>query len=497
MTRFSENAILLASNALRNPESRIFKIGPSIIFERLWTKTGIRDVLKNLLRRRKFEFDVERAIYLTVLNRLLAPGSDRATESWRKNYRIDGVQELSLHHLYRAMAWLGEVLPKKHQDGATPFAPRCVKDLVEEELFGRRRDIFSELDLVFFDTTSLYFEGAGGDTLGQYGHSKDHRSDLNQMIVGVVLDGYGKPICCELWPGNVTDVKSLIPIVDRMRNRFAIGRICIVADRGMISAKTVQTLESKEYDMNYILGVRMRNQKEVREDVIKNLSSFELVYPARCKSKDPSPLKVKEVFLGDRRYIVCFNEEQSRKDAHTRAAIIESLGEKIKNGAMSLVGNKGYRKYLSICKGGFEINTAKVEADARYDGLWVLRTNTNLSAADTALRYKDLWRVERIFRDTKSLLKTRPIFHKYDETIRGHVFCSFLALILMEELERELEDAGYVFEWADVKRDLKSLVETEISYQGKSFVLRSECQGTCGKVFQSVGVALPPTIRKA
>src|SRR5437667_364883 len=115
-----------------------------------------------------------------------------------------------------------------------PFAPRCTKDLVEEALHERRRDLFTDLDLVFFDTTSLYFEGDGGETLGQYGHSKDHRPDLKQMVVGAVLDGDGRPICCELWPGNTTDVTTLIAVVDRLRQRFRIRSACIVADRGMI-----------------------------------------------------------------------------------------------------------------------------------------------------------------------------------------------------------------------------------------------------------------------
>ena len=116
------------------------------------------------------------------------------------------------------MGWLGDELPKKEQAGRTPFAPRCTKDLIEEALFARRRDLFTELQLVFFDTTSIYFEGEGGETLGQRGHSKDHRPDLKQMIVGAMLDGQGRPICCELWPGNTADVTTLIPVVDRLRS---------------------------------------------------------------------------------------------------------------------------------------------------------------------------------------------------------------------------------------------------------------------------------------
>ena len=155
-------------------------------------------------------------------------------------------------------------MPKDQQKDKTPFAPRCVKDRIEEDLFAHRRDLFTDLQLVFFDTTSIYFEGEGGETLGKLGHSKDHRPDLKQMIVGAVLDGQGRPICCELWPGNTTDVTTLIPVVDRLRSRFGDHRVCIVADRGMISKETIEDLEKDERDWLYILGARMRSQNEVR-----------------------------------------------------------------------------------------------------------------------------------------------------------------------------------------------------------------------------------------
>ena len=141
--------------------------------------------------------------------------------------------------------WAGSATSCRRQEQAdrTPFAPRCTKDLIEEALFARRRDLFTELQLVFFDTTSIYFEGEGGDTLGRRGHSKDHRPDLVQMVVGAVLDGQGRPLCCELWPGNTADVTTLIPVVDRLRARFGVTKVCIVADRGMISKDTIEELE--------------------------------------------------------------------------------------------------------------------------------------------------------------------------------------------------------------------------------------------------------------
>ncbi len=471
------------------------RIGPELIFQRLWSELKIPQVLMALLAPRRFEFPIERVVFLTVLHRLLHGGSDRNCMVWKDDYHLPGTETLQLHQMYRAMAWLGEPLGKDDQDGATPFAPRCIKDQIEEGLFHRRRDLFSELALVFYDTTSIYFEGRGGETIGQYGHSKDHRPDRVQMVVGVVLDGQGRPLCCELWPGNITDVKTLLPIVDRLRKRFAIRSVCVVADRGMISQSTIEELQSAERRVHYVLGARLRSVKEIREKVLSHPGRYREVHGPKEKSGDPAPLQVKNVWIDERRYIVCLNVDQAKKDRADRDAIVAALEEQLQRGDKSLVGNRGYRKYLKSGKTHFEIDQQKIKSEARYDGKWVLRTDLDeLSAEDVALRYKQLWMVEDCIRSIKSILETRPIFHHHDETIRGHVFCSFLALVIRKELQDRLTAAGYSPEWADVLRDLESLQSVEVEYQGKRFRLRSEARGTCSQVFQAVGVAFPPTM---
>lgn len=493
--KFAESVLVLSAHQKGElPQVASARVGPGLVFERLWEESGCKAELERLLRGRGFGFSVERALFLTVVHRLVSPGSDRAASKWRASYTLPGTADLELHQLYRAMAWLGAELPEAEQDGRTPFAPRCTKDRVEEGLFARRRDLLTTLDLVFFDTTSIYFEGEGGLTLGEYGKSKDSRPDRKQMVVGAVLDGDGHPIACELWPGNTTDVKTLVPIVERLQKRFAIGRVCVVADRGMISAKTLRELDQRQW--LYILGARMRSQAEVRDEVLARAGRYEEVYPKGPSKKDPSPLKVKQVMIWDRRYVVCLNEDQAKKDAADREAILSGLHAQLKRGDKALVGNKGYRKYLKTEGQCFQIDQDKIREEARYDGKWVLLTNTDLPTREVALKYKQLWMVEDIFRSAKTLLETRPIFHKCDETIRGHVFCSFLALVLRKELQDRLEAKGHDLEWADVIRDLDALEETVVEQDGKRFVLRSEVRGACGPVFQAAGVALPPTVRQ-
>jgi transposase len=479
---------------------RNLSIGPALVFGRLWRELGIDEVIRAVGAERRFSFEVERAVFLTVLHRLMDPGSDRGAEKWKQDFRIEGVEAMELHQLYRAMGWLGQPIEGAGHSAIPEMGVRTTKDRIEELLFARRRDLFSSLSVLFFDTTSIYFEGEGGETLGQRGHSKDSRPDLKQMIVGAALDEQGRPVACELLPGNATDVKLFFPAIKALQSRFEAGSFCVVADRGMISQATVQALEAPGSGIDYILGCRMRRNKEVRDEVLGDDEDLvQEVCFQRQASRDPLVLELKEVRIEDRRYVVCFNPEQAKKDAADRQAIVESLKEKLKQGDKALVGNKGYRRYLKREgeQGVFSIDEEKLAEEARYDGLWVLRTNTSLSIDQVAFQYKQLWMVEHAFRAVKSVLETRPIYHKCDDTIRGHVFCSFLALMLMKELLSRLEASGKDFEWEDIKRDLTALREAELLLSGGDrYFLRSELRGCCFEVLQAAGVAVPPTLRR-
>jgi hypothetical protein len=495
LSRFSDHVAVL--NALKHnqiaPTSTVH-VGPPLVFQKLWDDLGMPAILRRMMAGRKFEFPLERAVFITVLHRLFAPGSDRAAERWCRRYALGDLADLDLHHFYRTMGWLGEPLPSEGSSPTTQSQPRLRKDLIEEALFERRRDLFSGLRLVFLDTTSIYFEGQGGESIGQRGYSKDHRPDLKQMVVALVLDDDARPVCCELLPGNTADIKTLIPVIDRLRERFGISQVCVVADRGMISKHTIAELVAR--DIRYILGARLRNVKEIREEVLSRGGRYREVNAPREKNSDPSPLKVKQVTVEERRYIVCHNEEQARKDRADREAILAKLLEQLKQGAKSLVGNKGYKKYLTAPTGEtFGIDDAKIRREARFDGKWVLQTDTDLPAEEVALRYKDLLLVEDTFRTMKSILDTRPIFHQCDDTIRGHVFCSFLALVLRHELQSRLESRGVQVEWQRLCDDLDELQELELPLGEKRFVIRTSPVGDASRAIQAVGVALGPSVR--
>jgi hypothetical protein len=198
-----------------------------------------------------------------------------------------------------------------------------------------------------------------------------------------------------------------------------------------------------------------------------------------------------------RRYVVCFNPAEARRDATGRETILASLRSKLKTGDKELGGNAGYRRFLATPREGhFEIDAARVADDARFDGLHVLRTNSGLTMLSVALAYRELWRVEAIFRTAQSILETQPVVHQSDAAIARHLFCSFLALLLRKALDERLTAAGVDVEWSDIVRDLDRVEQVSIEQGAKRFVLRPQAPSCAGAVFKAVGVALPPLIQQ-
>ncbi|MDD5749044.1 MAG: IS1634 family transposase [Actinomycetota bacterium] len=444
---------------------KVSRVGPDLVAGRLWNELGLGEVIGGLLEGRKHSFSVERAIYLSTLSRLFFPGSDRKAKRITRDYQVVGAEGIELHHLYRAMAWLGEN-----------------REVIEEKLFDRNRNLFTSLSVVFFDTTSIYFEGEGGKELGARGYSKDRRPDENQMVVGVVTDQDGRPISCPMWPGNTTDARTIVPVARGLQKRFGVGDVVIVADRGMVGKKNAEALAHLGF--TYILGVKMRLEKKAMREVLSHSGRFTEV---------ESNLKVKEVIHNGKRYVVCLNPEEAKKDAASREAIVSQLKEKLKKGTGQLVGNSGYRRFLKVTKESVILDEEKIKTDEKFDGKWVLITNSDLPTDEISTRYKELWMVERVFREAKDTLETRHVFHQKDTSIMGHVFISFLALLLMHELKRRID---FPAEWDEIRADLDALYEVEVQSDGSTYFLRSPLEGICGKVLKSVGVAIPPTARK-
>lgn len=442
--------------------------GPVLVFGRLWEELGLKDLLGEVGRRRKLEFDFERMVFAQVLQRVCEPGSDLRGSKWIETVYEPSLAGLRLPHFYRSLGPLW---------GA--------KERIERALYQRGLDLFNqELDLVFFDTTTTYFEGKSLDGWAKLGKSKDHRPDHVQLVVGVVIRKDGTPITCEIWPGNTADVTTLVPVVKRLQERFRIQKVVVVCDRGMVSAANLEAITEAGYE--YIVGVKMRRNVEVRDEVLARAGRYREV---------AENLRVKEVRVEDRRYVICENLEEAAKDRADRQAILEKVQKKLASGGVKgLINNRGYKRFLKVRGGAAEIDLKAVEQDARYDGRYILRTTTNLPSAEVALAYKQLCWIERLWRDLKDVLEVRPIFHHLEkDNVRGHIFVCFLALYVAAELKRRLKAAELLLPWDDIIRDLSALRAIEASVEGERFLMRSPLKGCAGKVLAATGVKAPPT----
>ena len=473
LSRFSSHIEIMNAVKDGNVKAKWAKSwGSVLVLEKLWKDIGLDRILRKLFKNYGYQFDVERAVFASVCQRILKPGSDLSATRWLDSVYAEGFNELELHHLYRCMDFLADNQPR-----------------IEKDLFDRGRDLFDYgADLVFFDTTSIYFEGLGPEGLAEYGHSKDHRPDRKQVVVGIVLSRKGYPLSCQFWEGNKADVKTLRRIIDLVKRRFRLERVVLVSDRGMVSVDNLIELEAAGVD--YIVGVPMRRYVDVEKAVVNA--------PGFFQARSPS-FWFKEVLHNGCRYVLCYNEEQAVKDRATRENIVEKLKTTLKEqGAKSLVGNKGFRKFLKMDSTNAKIDYAKLKKDARFDGKYVLLTSltpTDLDAEETAVSYKRLWQVERAHRDLKSLLDVRPVFHQRCDRVQGHIFCHFLALFLKTALQKELKKKKIELPWDQVLTDLEAFKAIHFEWNGQPYLLRTEFQGCAHRVFQAVGLKPPQTLQ--
>jgi len=438
--------------------------GPALIFRRLWEKLGLDRILRELLSGTEISIDVEEAVFAMVLNRLSDPASKLGVSRWKETVYRPEFERLELHHFYRALDFLAE-----H------------KEEIEERLFERVRDLFNlELDLVFWDTTSTYFEGRGAEGFCEYGFSRDHRPDRVQVILGLLVTREGIPVAHEVFPGATADVETFREVLKGLRRRFRLRRVILVVDRGMVSREVLE--EIRAMGLEYIVGVRMRRLRAVRE-VLSRGGRFREV---------KGNLKVKEVWHEGRRYLVCFNPEEAERERVARQEIVRKLEERLRAGGFKgLIGNRGYRRYLKVEGGKVSIDWGALEEEARYDGKYVLETNTELSAEEAALAYRGLWQVERAFRELKSGLELRPVYHWTERRIRGHIMVCFLAYVMEVALMRRLREVGYEGSYREVMVDVERLKAVEVEVEGRRYLVRTELEGRAYEAFRAVGMRVP------
>ncbi|MEK6727898.1 MAG: IS1634 family transposase [Candidatus Omnitrophota bacterium] len=444
--------------------------GIILVLRRLWEEIGLDEIFKRYLKAYKYRISLSEGILALVICRLLDPGSEHRTAGWLNSLYEPKWENLQLQHFYRALDFI------YHH-----------KEDLEKDLFFKAANLFNqELDLVMFDTTSIKYWGEGKDIdILQYGYSKEKRGDLKQLIIGILMTKEGLPVACEVFPGNTSDLKSFLFIIEKLKEEYKISKLIWVADRGMVSTDNISKLN--ELKQEYILGVKMRQFNQEKKDKFLSLDGMFLVR---------EDLYVKEIVVpNEGRYIICFNPKEAELEQKKREFFRQVLEKKIeKSTTKEWIIKNGYRKYIDITKGEIELNYKRLRAEGQFDGKWVLLTNSKLDSKQVALAYKDLWQIEASFRDLKDDLETSPIYHFTERRIIAHIFVSFLSLLVKIAFNNKLKlidkEASYQ-EVFDAVREVKAVKLTE---GRKEIVFRTEFPAKANLAFKAVGVAPPPRI---
>ncbi len=451
----------------------------------LWRRLGIDQTLRGLLATRRREPLTERMIFALVANRALEPSSKLAATRWvAERVALPGLAEVSDDACYRAMDFLLEV----------------EEELAEQVYFSVADLLNLEVDLLFFDTTSTYFEieapdaPGEGETIGfrTYGHSKDHRPDLPQVVIGMAVTRGGIPVRCWCWPGNTGD-QALIRQVKEDLRAWKLSRVVWVADRGFSSAENRRYLQRA--GGHYIIGEKLRGESKEAAAALSRQGRYHTV---------AGNLRVKEVVIDDGvmrdRFVVCHNPEQAARDEFVRDQLVAQLegavtgSDKLAATARAELAGKlgahpGLRRFLRTTPGGLlRVDRAAVAAERRLDGKFLLRTSDpTLSAEDVALGYKQLLEVERGWRDMKSTLELRPVYHHLERRIRAHVLLCFLALLLIRVAETAGKDT-----WRNLRHELDRMHLGTFTGPAGRMCQRTETTPGQRAIFRALGIAEPP-----
>ena len=445
-------------------------MGPALIFRKLFEKIKLDNILtKTLAENTETDFDAKDCLFNLILNRLTDPGSKRKMTDWQQDQY--GLQHYNLQHYYRTMDHLYDN-----------------REEIEKEVFTNMKKLSNtrskDVNIALFDTTTIVYYGDGEEkeeSILNYGFSKDRRSDLKQVVVGLALTADGVPVSHNTYAGNTNDVSCFEKLVDKFHKDHGIKNVIFVTDRGMISNKNLELLESKTY--GYVMGFRMRTiKKEERSELLRKANLHEI----------KETLQYKNVEYGGRRLVVYYNSERAQLDAQKREEILNRIKDKIKSGKLeSIIENKECKRFLKIEGKAPILDQEKINADAMYDGIFVITTNTDRSASEVIETYRSLWMCEFSFRTLKSELEMGPIYHFKERRIIAHIFICFLALICRIMLTKKIKKNDKNASFGSVMTDIRRLFAMKIKIKSSDVVTRTELNDGTKLAIKSLDMAYP------
>ena len=473
-----------------------FILGPLLVLDRLFEKSGIKKVLSDLgLSHPKLGFDLQKLVFTMAASRFVKPGSKlKVYDHWQKRLYPEIIEkEIALHQLYRALDLLA-----KH------------KEEIEEKLFWHEKDHFNrEVDVVLYDLTTLRFESVRTDLgdLRKFGYSKERRSDCTQVVLGLLVDTEGVPLGFEVYPGNTFEGKTVADIVQKMRHKFKVRRFIFVGDRGLFSRKNLKVMrgDDKENNGEFIVGMKLG----VFKDRHQEFYDFARYTPIN------ENLAVYETTHEGDRCIVTWSKARAERDRKAREDILAKIRKKLekkKITAKTFVTNTTYHRYVIGLNNGktFALNEKAIAEDAIRDGYFGVLTNVcDMKAEEIIAKYKTLWIVEDAFGEMKGTLKARPVFHWTDQRIIGHLTLCFLAYLCEALMTKALREKNIVLESSAIKNDLikprpltvaeamRELQEVRaipVKIRSTTMWVRTDINGNAAKLFSAIGLKAPPKV---
>ncbi len=461
-----------------------------IVYQKIWEKYKLDALLDNLSSAYKIQYDFRAAIYYLVIHRLLIGGSKH--KSYREQPRFYGLeQHLEQQHIYRSLDILA-----------------ANKDTIEQQLFEKQRNLFNmKIDVVFYDLTTFHFESNLADELRNFGYSKTGHFNEVQVVMGLLVDKEGRPIGYELFEGNMSETKTVIEMLERLKKRFAIDKVVFVADRGLNSGHNLKAIKTAGYE--YIVGCRLKNQsKKVQEEIFnskgyvqgavdedtgKAVFKYKIVKNHIVNYKDVEDKKQK---MTDQ-LLITWSEKRRKRDEYKRNRLIDKAQEMIQNG-QKISGKKGAKKYLKTIgeqkvKG---LDEQKIQKDKKWDGYYAIQfSQSKVSAADIQAAYHTLWKIEESFKVLKSTMKTRPIFHWTPQRIRGHFMVCFLAFLIERHIEYRLKKSNIDTISANgIKEAIQSLQLSEIQIDNEYFYLKGKHNSLASHILRTFKIKQPKNL---
>jgi len=457
-----------------------------IAYRRLWEKFKLPHILKKVAAGRKISYDLEKTSFLMAASHLLCPKSKLGIYDSQDRYI--GLEKIGLNEIYRSLDILAER-----------------KTEIEDRLFDVNINLFNmSVDVVFYDVTTFSFSSVKADSLKDFGFSKEGKPGKVQVVLGLLIDCWGRPVGYNLFPGNTIDSKTLGKALDSLEGRFGIRKVIVVADRGINSKANLKAIADRGYE--YIFSYKLKSGPQNIKDML-NRESF----TATGEGEDALSYKVvgykntvkegKEEHTLAERLILTYSKKRAKKDEADRMRAVEKaealLGD---NAKIKAQAKRGYRKYLKDINdnSSWVLDRARIEQESKYDGYYAIETNKlDIRASEAIEAYHNLWRIEQSFRIMKSTLEVKPIFHWTEKRIKGHFVICFLSFMLERELEFRLRKEGIPFSAEKIKESLNTLNFAKVDIEGKTYLIKTKAAGLAGKILRLLKIKQPKNITPA